>query len=59
MPYSKNFKKLMKNVKKTYLGKEVKPKYKKKYGSVYDLDEIESIAFGIAKSRGIKIDKNK
>ncbi len=59
MPYSKNFKKLLKSVKETYLGKEVKPKYKKKYGSVYDLDELESIAFGIAKGRGIKIDKKK
>ena len=55
MPYTKDFKKLIKNVKKTYLGKEVKQKYRSKYGKIYDLDEIESIAFGIAKNKGIKI----
>lgn len=56
MPKTKDFKKLLKNVKKTYLGKPVKKKYTKRYGKIYDLDEIESIAYGIAKSRGIKIE---
>lgn len=56
MPKTKQFRELIKNVKKTYLGKEVKPKYKKKYGSIYDLDEIESIAYGIARSHNIKTD---
>lgn len=57
MSKSKAFKEILKNVKSTYLGKRVKPKYRKKYGSVYDLDEMESIAFAISKSRGIKVDK--
>ena len=54
MPKSQAFKDLMKSVKKTYLGKEVPSKYRKDYGKVYDLDEIESVAFAIARSRGIK-----
>jgi hypothetical protein len=57
MTKSKQFKELIKNVKNTYLGKPVKSKYKKKYGSIYDLDEIESIAYGIAKSKGVRIEK--
>jgi hypothetical protein len=56
MPKTKQFKDLMKSVKKTYLGKPVKKEYKSKYGSIYDLDEIESIAYGIARSKGIKTD---
>ena len=55
MPKSKEFKQIIKNVKSTYLGKPVKTKYQKKYGKIYDEDEIESVAFAIAKSRGVKI----
>jgi hypothetical protein len=39
------------------LGKPVKKKYQKRYGKKYDKDEIKSIAYGIARSRGIKTDK--
>jgi hypothetical protein len=56
MPKTKQFKELIKNVKETYLGKPVKRQYQKQYGKIYDEDEIESIAFGIARSRGIKTD---
>jgi hypothetical protein len=57
MPYSKSFSKLWKNVVDTYLGEEVPSRYRKKYGKRYDKKETKSIAFAIAKSRGIKIDK--
>ena len=57
MPKTKAFKEIFKNVKKTYLGKKVNPKYRKKYGKRYDEDELEEIAYAICKSRGIKIDK--
>jgi len=56
MPITKQFKDLLKNVKKTYLGKDVPLQYRNRYGKLYDADEIESIAFAIAKSKGIKID---
>lgn len=60
MPKTKDFKKLMKNVEKTYLGKKVPSKYQSKYGKLYDEDEMESVAYAIAHSRGVKIDyKNK
>jgi len=59
MPKTQAFKDLMKSVKKTYLGKPVKKKYQKDYGKRYDLDEVESVAYRIAKSRGIKIDKRR
>ena len=56
MPKTKGFKDLIKNVKETYLGKQVPKKYQKDYGKRYDLDEIKSISYRIAKSRGVKID---
>ena len=59
MPKTKEFKKLLKNVEQTYLGKPVKKKYKSKYGKFYDDDEIESVAYAIAKSKGIQIHKTK
>jgi len=57
MPYTKQFKKLLDSVKETYLKKKVPQKYKNKYGKVYDKKEIKLVAYAIAKSRGIKIDK--
>ena len=59
MPKTQAFKDLMKSVKKSYLGKQVPKKYQKDYGKIYDLDEIESVTYAIAKSRGIKIDRRK
>ena len=55
MPKTKGFAELFKSVKKTYLNKPVKKKYQPKYGKKYDKKEIKSIAYAIAKSRGIKI----
>lgn len=57
MPKTKGFKKLISSVKDTYLGKSVPSKYQKKYGKRYDSSEVKSIAYAIAKSRGISIDK--
>ena len=56
MTYSDEFKKLIKSTRKTYLGKDVKPKYRKKYGKKYDKDEVKQVAFAIAKIKGIKTD---
>jgi len=58
MPYTDAFTKLFKNVKKTYLGKDVDFKYKKEYGKIYNKKEILPLAMKIAKSRGIPIDKS-
>jgi hypothetical protein len=57
MPHSKIFKELLKNVETEYTGKKVPEKYKSKYGKAYDKKEAKSIAYAIAKSKGIKIDK--
>lgn len=59
MPKTKEFKDLIKLVKGTYLGKPVSKKYQKRYGKFYDEDEIESVAYAIARSRGIKTDRRK
>lgn len=59
MPKTKEFKKLLSSVERTYLGKPVKKEYQKRYGKLYDEDEMESVAIAIAKSRGIKIDKRR
>lgn len=56
MPKSKAFKKLLANVEETYLGKPVEKRFRKRYGLIYDKRETESLAFAIAKSKGIKID---
>lgn len=57
MPHTKDFNKLFASVKNEYLGKKVKPKYQEKYGKTYDKKEVKSVAYAIAKSRGVKIDK--
>lgn len=59
MPHTKAFLKLEKAVKKQYLGKKVPPRFQKKYGKKYDKAEVKSVAFAIAKSKGIKIDKRR
>lgn len=59
MPQTKDFIKLQKAVKKTYLGKPVPKKYQKKYGKKYDLKEVKSIGYAIAKKKKIKIHKPK
>ena len=56
MPYTKEFLELWDSVENTYLGKSVKKKYQKMYGKTYDKEEVKSVAFAIAKSRGIPID---
>jgi len=52
MPKTRKFKKLLKDVKEQYLGKKVPEKYRKKYGKIYDAEEVKSIAFAIAKKLG-------
>ena len=52
MPKSKKFIKLLREVKEQYLGKKVPEKYRKKYGKIYDKDEVKSIAYSIAKKLG-------
>jgi hypothetical protein len=56
MPYSREFLSLLINLEKEYLGKPVPREYQKKYGKYYEENEIKSMGFAIAKSRGIKID---
>jgi len=55
MPKTRKFRKLLKVVKKQYLGKKVPRKYQKKYGKRYDSDEVERIAYAIATSKGWRI----
>jgi len=57
MPHSKVFKELLKNMESEYTGKKVPLKYQKKYGKMYQKEETKSIAYAVAHSRGIKIDK--
>lgn len=57
MPHTKAFKQLWKSAEKTYLYKEVPSKYRKEYGKKYDKEEVKSVAYRIAKAKGIKIDK--
>jgi len=56
MPTTNAFKELFKNVEKEYLGKPVPKKYQKRYGKIYDKNEMESIAIAISKSKGIPRD---
>jgi len=55
MVQTKKFKKLLKAVKKQYLGKPVEPKYQKKYGKVYDEKEVKSVAIETAKKMGWRV----
>ena len=57
MPYSKEFLKLLIDLEKEYLGRSVPKEYQARYGKIYDEDEIKSMGFAIAKSRGIRIEK--
>ena len=57
MPHSKVFKELLKNMETEYTGKKVPKKFQAKYGKVYDKKETKSVAYAIAKSRKIKINK--
>lgn len=56
MPTTKQFKKLMRNVKETYWGEDVPKQYQKDYGKIYNIKDIEIFSRRIAKSRGIKIE---
>ena len=57
MPKTKTFLKISREVSKTYLNKPVPMKFQSKYGKLYDKDEVKSIAYAIAKNRGIKTDR--
>ncbi len=52
MPKTKKFLKLIREVRKQYLGKSVPLKYKVRYGERYDKKEVKRIAYAIAKSKG-------
>jgi len=54
MPKSEKFKRLLKTVRRQYLGKEVPKVYRSQYGLQYDEDEIEKIAFAIVKKLGMR-----
>ena len=55
MPKTRKFKKLIKEVKKQYLGKKVPEKYRKKYGKIYGKKGVEGIAFAIATKQGWRV----
>lgn len=55
MPRTESFKKLMKNVRREYIGDKVPMKFRKRYGKVYGEKDVKSVAYAIAKSRGVKI----
>ena len=55
MPYTSGFKKLQKAVAKEYLRKPVPHQYQKRYGKRYSKEEVKSVSFAVAKSRGISI----
>lgn len=55
MPNTTSFNKLNKNLRSYYLKKKVPHKYQKKYGKRYDLKDVKSLSYAIAKSKGIKI----
>jgi len=57
MPFTKSFKKLLKDVESTYLGTKVPKKYQKSYGKIYNKKDIDTLAIRIAKVKGIKRDK--
>jgi len=59
MPLTKEFIKLQKAIKKTYLGKPVKKKYQEKYGKKYDIKEVKNIGYAIATKIKMKIHKLK
>ena len=50
-------KKLKRIFEETYTGKKVPKKYQKKYGKTYDENDIESLSYAIANSKGLKIDR--
>jgi len=57
MPHSQVFRELLNNMETEYTGKKVPKKYQSEYGKKYDKKETKSIAYAIAKSRKIKINK--
>ena len=56
MPLTSEFKELRKNVRLNYFGKPVPKKYQSKYGKKYNLNDVNSLSYAIAKSKGIKTD---
>lgn len=56
MPFTKKFKSLIENLEETKIGKKVPKNLQPRFGKVFDKDEIVSLAFGIARSKNIKID---
>lgn len=57
MPYTKAFGKLLREMKKEYLGEEVPEKYRNKYGKMYNKKDVLSFAIATAKKKQIQIDQ--
>lgn len=55
MPKTQKFKKLLRAVRKQYVGKKVPKLYQKVYGKIYSKKEAERIAYAIARRRGWRI----
>ena len=49
--------KIKKIFEREYTGKPVPKKYQSKYGKKYDKNEIKSVSYAIARSKGVKIEK--
>lgn len=56
MPKTEAFNKLMKAMKKEYLGEEVPKTYRKQYGKMYNLKDVEAFAYAVAKKKRIPIE---
>lgn len=59
MPKTQAFLKIKKALTSEYLGNRVPKQYQNRYGKRYDKSDIESFAYAVARSRGIKIDGGK
>ena len=55
MPQTSDFKKLKRSLTNEYLGKKVPRQYQDRYGKRYDSSDINSFAYAVARSKGIKI----
>lgn len=55
MPKTKSGKRFVRSVTNFYRGKKVPMKYRSRYGKVYSSKEAKSVAFAIAKKKGIRL----
>lgn len=57
MTLTREFKKLLENTKRDYLGKPVPTRFQKLYGKKYNIKDIKPKSHALAKIRGIQIEK--